>query len=210
MIKVLITDDHPVVRQGLKQILKDTADISVTGEANNGQEALDQVLVNNFDVVLLDISMPGRSGLETLKELKHARPDLKVLILSMFPEQQYAIRALKASAAGYLTKASAPEELITAIRSVAHGRKYLSATLAEIIALDLSGEAAKLPHEALSNREYHVMCMLAAGKTVSTIGKELALSAKTISTYRRRILDKLLMKSNAEITHYVIQQGLIS
>ncbi len=210
MIKVLITDDHPVVREGLKQILRETLDIMVTGEASTGQDALTQVLKHDFDVVLMDISMPGRNGLDMLKELKQVKPELKILILSIYPEQQYAIRALKANAAGYLTKESAPGELITAIRKVALGGKYVSTSLAERLAFDLSGDTNQMPHEKLSDREYEVMCKMASGKTVKEIGKELALSSKTISTYRRRILDKLQMKSSAEITHYAIQRGLVA
>lgn len=210
MIKVLIVDDHPIMRKGLKQVLLEASDIVVAGEASNGQEALSQVLENEFQVVLLDISMPGRSGLEVLSQLKSLRPSLNILILSTYPEEQYAVRALKSSASGYLTKESLPEELIAAIRKVSDGGKYVSAALAEKLAFDLAGDATKPLHEALSDREYQVMCMIASGKTVKVIADELALSVKTISTYRRRILDKMQMKNNAELTHYAIRQGLVN
>jgi len=209
MIKVLIADDHPIVRKGLKQILQDTVDIAVIGEASTGPEALQKVLEQDFDIVLLDISMPGRSGLEVLNELKNLKPHLQVLILSIYPEAQYAVRALKSQAAGYLTKASAPEELITAIRKVAQGGKYVSAALAEKLAFEVTGDPSKLPHETLSDREYQVLCLIAAGKTVTEIGKELALSLKTVSTYRARILEKMNLKNNAEIVRYALQQRLV-
>ncbi len=208
MIKVLIVDDHPIVRAGLKQILLEASDIIVAGEASNGQEALTQILEKEFHVVLLDISMPGRSGLEVLSQIKSLNSALNILILSTYPEEQYAVRALKSSASGYLTKESLPEELIAAIRKVSNGGKYVSAALAEKLAFDLSDHLAEAPHETLSDREYQVLCMIASGKTVKTIAEELALSVKTISTYRRRILDKMKMKNNAELTHYVIRQGL--
>jgi DNA-binding NarL/FixJ family response regulator len=209
MIKVLIVDDHPIMRKGLKQVLAEASDIVVAGEASNGQEALNRVLENDFQVILLDISMPGRSGLEVLSQLKKMKPSLSILILSTYPEEQYAVRALKSGASGYLTKESLPEELIAAIRKVARGGKYVSAALAEKLAFDLSDDADKPLHEALSDREYQVLCMIASGKTVKVIATELALSVKTISTYRRRILDKMKMQNNAELTHYAIQQGLV-
>jgi DNA-binding NarL/FixJ family response regulator len=167
-------------------------------------------LANAFDVVLLDISMPGRSGLEVLLQLKNLKPNLKILILSIYAEDQYALRALKSSAAGYLTKRSSPEELITAIRKVATGGKYVSKTLAEKLAADLAGETVAPRHEELSDREYQVMCLLASGKSVKAIAGELALSAKTISTYRRRILQKMRLQNNIELTHYAIQYGLVN
>ena len=211
MIRVLIVDDHPIVREGLKQILRATSDIAVTSEASAGNEALQQILEQEFDVVLLDISMPGRSGLEILHQIKDLKPHLHVLILSTHSETQYAGRALKAKASGFLTKASAPEELIVAIRKVAQGGKYLSATLAERLVAAVAGDDQSKPlHEALSDREYQVMCSIAAGNTVKEIGRDMALSIKTISTYRRRILDKMLMKSNAEIIRYAMQHGLVS
>jgi DNA-binding NarL/FixJ family response regulator len=210
MIKVLIADDHPIVRQGLRQVLKETSDIVVAGEAGTGPETLDEVSKNDYDVVLLDISMPGRSGLDILRQLKLENPDLRVLILSTYPEEQYAVRSLKDGAEGYLTKASIPDELVAAIRKAASGRKYVSSALAEKLAFDLNVNSQKPVHETLSDREYQVMCMIASGKMAKEIAAELALSVKTISTYRTRILEKLQMKNNAEITLYAIKQGLVN
>jgi DNA-binding NarL/FixJ family response regulator len=210
MIKVLIADDHPVVRKGLKRILQETPDMTVAGEASNSQEALSQVLENDFEVVLLDISMPGRSGLDILSQLKQLKPFLHVLILSAYPEEQFAVRALKSGASGYLTKESAPKELIAAIRKVSLGGKYITVELSQKLTSDLAGETTKRLHETLSDREYQVLCMIASGKTVKQIGAELALSIKTISMYRRRILEKMQMKNNAEIMCYAIHQGLVN
>jgi DNA-binding NarL/FixJ family response regulator len=209
MINILIADDHAIVRKGLKQILAETSDMVVTGEASNGYEVLEKVRNGHFDVLLLDISMPGRSGLDILKELKAERPKLPVLVLSMYPEEQYAIRVLKAGASGYLTKESAPDELVVAMRKVAQGKKYVSPSLAEKLAFDLEMDTTKPLHEMLSDREYQVLCMIASGKTVGEIAENLSLSAKTISTYRARILDKMNMKNNAELTHYAIQNKLV-
>lgn len=209
MIRILVVDDHAIVREGLKQILGDVNDMSVRDEAGNGQEALSKIRDAEFDVVLLDISMPGRSGLEVLKEIKAERPKLPVLILSMHAEEQYAIRALRAGASGYVTKASAPDELIGAIRKVSCGRKYVSSSLAEKLALELDIDTKKPPHETLSDREYQVMLMLASGKSVKEIADELCLSVKTISTYRSRVMEKMGMKKNAELTLYAIQNHLV-
>ncbi len=209
MIKVIIADDHPVVRHGLKQILADEPDITVVGEANNSQELLKQIANQSCDVVVMDITMPGRDGLETLKELRRERPKLPVLILSIHPEDQFGLRVLKAGAAGYMTKETAPDELVKAIRKVFAGGKYLSATLAEKIAFDLDRDTLKPPHETLSDREYVVMCMLASGKTVSEVSRELSLSVKTVSTHRARILEKMKMKTNAELTHYAVKNRLV-
>ena len=209
MIKILIADDHPVVRKGLKDIIQATSDMTVSGEASDGQEVLENVRKIDFDVVVLDIAMPGRSGLDILKELKSGKPELPVLILSIHPEDQYAVRVLRAGASGYLTKDSAPDELITAIRKVSRGKKYISASLAEKLAYDLEIGAEKPLHETLSDREYDVMCRIASGKTVKEIAEQLYLSVKTISTYRARILEKMKMKSNAELTHYAIKLGLV-
>ncbi|HPC02948.1 MAG TPA: response regulator transcription factor [Syntrophales bacterium] len=208
-IRILIADDHPIVRAGFKQVLSETPDMQVTDEAGNGQEAMACVRKKKLDVVLLDISMPGRSGLEVLKELKDEKPKLPVLILSMYPEEQYAIRALRAGASGYLTKASAPNELISAIRKVAEGGKYVSATLGERLTEFLGSDMTRPPHELLSDREYQVMLMIASGKTVSSIAEDLCLSVKTISTYRTHILEKMRMKNNAEITFYAVRNGLV-
>jgi DNA-binding NarL/FixJ family response regulator len=209
MIKILIADDHPIVRQGFKQVLSETADLVVADEAGNGQEVLALVARKDYDVILLDISMPGKNGLEVLKELRITNTKVPVLILSIYPEEQYAIRALKAGASGYLTKASAPEELISAIRKVSRGGKYISSSLAEKIAYELDGDAEKAPHDTLSDREYQILLMIASGKTVSDIADEMCLSVKTVSTYRSRILDKMKMKNNAELTTYAIRNKLV-
>jgi DNA-binding NarL/FixJ family response regulator len=209
MLKILIADDHPVVRRGLKQIIADTPDMAVGDEATNGWEVLSKVRAGDYDVVLLDIAMPGKDGLDVLTQLKHEKPKLPVLMLSMYPEQQFAVRALRAGASGYLTKESAPDELVGAIRKVSAGGKYVSSALAEKLALDLQGGGKQPPHETLSDREYQVMCLIASGKTVTEIAWELSLSVKTISTYRHRILDKMKMKNNAELTHYTISRRLV-
>ena len=209
MISILIADDHPVVRQGLRQVLSETADLVVEDEASDGQQVLDKVRQHEFDVVLLDISMPGKSGLEVLKELKRDRPGLAILVLTIFPEAQYAVRVLKAGASGYLTKESLPDELIEAIRIVSQGRKYVSSSLAEKLALDLDFDAEKPAHEALSDREFQVMCMISAGRTVTEIAAELTLSVKTVSTYRSRILEKMGLKTSAELIHYAVSNKLV-
>jgi two-component system invasion response regulator UvrY len=209
MIDVLIADDHTIVRKGLKQILADTRDVAVKEEAGSAQEVIKKIKAKSFDLVLLDISLPGRSGLDVLKQLKCLRPDLPVLVLSMHPEEQYAIRSIRAGASGYLTKDSAPEELLKAIRKVARGGKYITASLAEKLAAELEGERRELPHEILSDREYQVMCMIATGKTVKEIAEVLSLSVKTISTHRARILLKTGMKNSAQLTHYAIKHNLV-
>ncbi|TAK08715.1 MAG: response regulator transcription factor [Candidatus Manganitrophaceae bacterium] len=209
MIKILIADDHAIVRRGLKQILAETPDMVVAGEAHNGQELLDKVRDHQWDVVVLDISMPGRGGLDTLKQLKSERPKLPVLMLTIHPEDQYAVRVLRAGASGYLTKESAPDHLVEAIRKVARGGKYISPHLAEKLAFNLESLSERPLHEALSDREFQVLRFIASGKTVKEIGEELSLSVKTISTYRTRILEKMKMRNNAELTHYAIQQKLV-
>ena len=209
MIKILIADDHPIVRKGLKEIIEDTSDLKVVDEASTGQEVLEKVFKAEFDVILLDISMPGKSGLEILKELKSHKPKLTVLVLSMHPEEHYAIQVLKAGASGYLTKESAPEELIAAIRKVSQGGKYVSSSLAEKLAVYLETDAEKPVYEILSDREYQVMIMIASGKTVKQIADELSLSVKTISTHRTRLLNKTEFKNNAEITYYAIKNALV-
>jgi DNA-binding NarL/FixJ family response regulator len=209
MIRILVADDHTIVREGLKQIVGEVDDMTVADEAGNGQEALSKIREGDYDEVLLDISMPGQSGLEVLKDIRAEKPKLPVLILSMHSEEQYAVRALRAGASGYLTKASAPDELIGAIRKVSRGRKYVTASLAEKLALELGADTSKPPHEMLSDREYQVMLMLAAGKSVTEIADELCLSVKTISTYRSRVLEKMNMKKNAELTLYAVQNHLV-
>jgi two-component system invasion response regulator UvrY len=208
-MKILIADDHAVVREGLKQVLSENADLIVAAEASTGQEVIDKIAKNDFDLIVLDISMPGRGGLDILKEIKIQKPKLPVLVLSMYPEEQYAVRVLKTGASGYLTKESAPDELVRAIRQISQGKKYVSPSLAEKLALDLEISSDRPPHETLSDREYQVMCMIASGKTLKEISEELSLSIKTISTYRTRIMEKMKMKSNAELTHYAIKNRLV-
>lgn len=210
MIKILIADDHTILREGLKRILSSSQDIVVTGEAANSKEVLSLVAKSSFDVILLDISMPGRSGLDIIREIRDYNKKCSVLVLSSYPEDQYALRVLKAGAAGYLTKESASEKLIDAIKKVSRGGKYITPFVAEMLAFELDkGNLGKAPHEKLSDREYEVMCMIASGKSVSDIARELSLSVKTISAYRARILAKMKMKNNAEITHYAIKEGLV-
>ncbi|MCX8070285.1 MAG: response regulator transcription factor [Thermodesulfovibrionales bacterium] len=209
MIKILIADDHALFREGIKQILSDYPDINVVAEAKNGNEALELTIKHLPNIVLLDISMPGMTGLEALKLIKNECKSVSVIILSMYPEEQYAMRALKSGASGYLTKSSAPEELIEAIRKTSIGGKYITASIAERIAYHLDEQGDKVPHEQLSNREYQILCMIASGKTVSRIAEELNLSVKTVSTYRIRILEKMNLKSNAELTNYAIKNNLV-
>jgi two-component system invasion response regulator UvrY len=209
MIRVLIADDHAVVRQGLKQILGGTPEMLVAGEATNGQEVLDKVRAEAWDVVILDISMPDRSGLDILKQLKAERPKLPVLVLSMHSEDQYAVRVLKAGASGYLTKDSAPDELVKAIRKVVSGGRYVSSFLAEKLAFEIGTDSSRLPHETLSDREFQVLRLIAAGKSVTEIAAELYLSVKTVSTYRARLLRKMNLGTNAELMHYAMQNHLI-
>lgn len=210
MIKVLIADDHPIVRQGLRQILAGTTDMEVVGEAVNGQEALDQVRLGGWDVLVLDITMPGRSGFDILKDLKHEQPHLPVLVLSIHAEEQLAVRVLKAGASGYLTKENAPDELVKAIRKVVGGGRYISPGLAESLAFGLDAASDRPRHEALSDREFQVMQLMAGGKTLAEIAEELSLSAKTVSTYRTRLLEKLDIKTNAELIRYALENELIA
>ena len=209
LIKVFIADDHAIVREGLKQILADTRDIVVAGEAENGVDAVKLFRKSGCHVVLLDISLPDKSGIDVLKQIKKEKPDLAVLMLSMHREDQYAIRSLKAGAAGYLTKQSAPKELVTAIRQVAGGLKYVSPALAQELANHLGEDHEAPAHETLSDREYQTLTMIASGKTVGAIAKELSLSVKTVSEYRSRLLAKMKLKNSAELTHYAIKNGLI-
>lgn len=209
MIRVLIADDHPIVREGLKQILSESSEIIVAGEAGDCKETLEKLKKGRFDLVLLDINMPDRNGLELLEDLKKDWPKVSVLILSAFPEEQYAVRALKSGASGYLVKKSAPEELITAIKKVSGGRKYITPSLAERLADRLETKDKEAPHERLSNREYQVLCMIASGKTVSEIAEELSLSVKTVSTHRVRILGKMEMKNNTELIRYAVKNSLV-
>ncbi|MFC5509563.1 response regulator [Massilia jejuensis] len=208
-IRVFIADDHAIVREGLKQILAEQRDIVVAGEAENGLDAIKLFRKSRCHVMLLDISMPDRNGIEVLKQIKQERPELAVLMLSMHREDQYAIRALKAGAAGYLTKQSAPRELVTAIRQVAGGQKYVSATLAQALASQVGLDHDAPPHDSLSDREFQTLTMIASGKTVSEIARELSLSVKTVSEYRARLLAKMNLKTSAELTHYAIRNQLV-
>ena len=209
MIRVLIADDHAVVRQGLRQILGDTPEMLVAGEAATGQQVLDKVRAESWDVVVLDISMPDLSGLDVLKQIRSERPKLPVLVLSMYSEDQYAMRVLKAGASGYLTKESATDELVKAIRKVVSGGRYVSPLLAEKLAFEMGTDSGKLPHETLSDREFQVLRLIAAGKPVKEIAAVLSLSVKTVSTYRARLLEKMNLGTNAELIHYAIQNHLI-
>ena len=209
MLRILLADDHTVVRQGVKQILAEAFAQATFGEAQNARELLELVAQERWDIVVLDLSMPGGNGLEALKQIKHDHPQLPVLILSMYPEDQYAVRTIRAGAAGYLNKESAPEELVQAIRKVLHGGEYISASVADELVLHARNEDDQPLHKHLSDREYQVLCLIAAGKEVKEISSELSLSAKTISTYRARLLEKMNMKTNAELTHYAIQNALV-
>jgi len=208
-VRVLITDDHPIVRNGIKQILSDCSDIKVVCEVSNGHELLHELNNITVDVILLDISMPDRNGLSYIKEINNIKPEVAVLMLSIYSEEQYALRSLKLGASGYITKSSTPDELITAIRRVAQGKKYITTMLAEKIAMDIGNVYDKPAHDLLSDRELEVMCMLGKGKSNSDIAKELSLSPKTISTYRERILEKMDLKSTAEIIRYAIKESLV-
>lgn len=210
MIKILIADDHSVVRQGLKQIIHDETDMQIAGEAENGAEILKLVRAEELNVIILDITLPGgKSGLDLLPEIKTLRPMIKILILSMHAEEQFAIRALKSGASGYITKQSAPTELIRAIRKVQSGGKYISQSIAEQLAFYLSDDANNPLHEKLSDREFQVLRMIATGETLREIGEELNISEKTVATYRVRIMEKMNMTRNAELIRYAVQNKLI-
>ena len=209
MHKILVVDDHEVVRKGLVRVLEGILQPLTVDEANNGQEAVSKVWKSQYDLVLLDLKMPGKSGLDVLKEIKLHQPKLPVLVLSMHPEEQFAIRAMRSGASGYLTKECSGDELVLAIRKALKGEKYISESLAQILASELEADSGKPLHEVLSDREYQVMLMIASGKPVSAIAKELCLSVKTISSYRTNILLKTRMKNNSEITHYAIQNKLV-
>jgi len=208
VIKVAIVDDHRMVLDGLKQILSHEPDIAVVGEACNADEGIRCILKHDIDIAVLDISLPGKSGLDILDIVKTQKPKLRVLILSAFPEEQYAVRALKSGASGYLTKNSAPQELVDAIRRINSGGKYITASLAEKLS-DILISDEKMPHERLSNREFEIMRMIAAGKTTGEIAGILFISTSTVGTYRSRIMEKMAMKTNADLTRYVVENRLI-
>ena len=209
-IKILIVDDHAIVRAGLKQFIANEPDMRVTGEAESGTQAIGMIVDANWDVVILDISMPDQNGVDTLRRIKHLRPELPVLILSGFPENQYAVNLMRAGASGYLTKDGAPRDLLAAIRTVAQGRKYVTPALTDILVSDLSSRPdERPPHSLLSEREFQVFCHLAGAMGVSKIAEKLGLSVKTVSTYRTRALDKMKLTTNAELTQYAIRHNII-
>ena len=209
MIRIFLIDDHIIFREGLKQILAKHSDLRVVAEAGNSKEVMEKIQKDKYDVIVLDISLPGRNGPELLQDIKKILPQVAVLVLSMYPEDQYAVRMIKAGASGYVTKESAPEELINAIRKVAQGRRYISSKLAEEMAVAIGDNAPEFPHQLLSNREYQVMRMLASGKTLKDIAEELMISEKTVTTYRARILEKMHLKNNVELTIYAITHRLL-
>lgn len=210
VIEVLVVDDHALIRKGLKQILDDTADIRVTGEAESGVQAIKMVRDNKYDMVLLDITLPDKYGIDVLRQLKLQRSTLPVLILSMHPDEQYAIRSIKAGASGYMNKQSAPSQLVTAIRQVASGRKYISGALAEQLANELTQPGKQeASHQVLSNREYQTLCLMAAGKSLSEMADVMSLSAKTVSVYRARMLEKMGFRNNADAIRYAVNNHLI-
>jgi DNA-binding NarL/FixJ family response regulator len=208
-LRILVADDHRIVRDGLKQVLADRFPQACFGEAANGQEALDQLGRAQWDVMLLDLTMPGRGGLEVLSQLKAVQPETRALVLTMHPEDQYAVRVLKAGAVGYLTKETASEEVVNAILKVLEGENYVSASLTQSLVAGLNGAAQKPPHEALSDREYQILRLIALGKTVKEIAFDLSLSVKTVSTYRARVLRKLGLKTNADLVRYALREKLV-
>ncbi len=209
MTRILIADDHEMFREGIKRICEDNPDIVVAGEAGNGHEVLDKIGKEDYDVLLLDIAMPGLNGLDTLKQLKTLNPKLPVLVLSMYPEDEYAIRAIKAGASGYLTKGKASRELMEAIKKVSSGGNYIDASVAEKLIFDTKPEKSKPPHETLSDREYQIFALIVKGRKVGEIADELNLSVKTVSTYKVRILGKMEMKSTAELVKYAVERELV-
>jgi DNA-binding NarL/FixJ family response regulator len=209
VIKVLVADDHAVVREGLKQILYEEPDIVEVGEAGSVAEAMRECRDRDWDVLILDITLPDGSGLDILNELKHQKPDLPVLVLSVHSEDQYALRVLRSGASGYLTKECAPQELVQAVRRVTSGGKYVGLDLAERLAQVLAGDGDAQAHDGLSDREFQILCLIGSGRSVVEIARELSLSPKTVSTYRRRVLDKMNMSNNAELTRYVLEHKLV-
>lgn len=209
MIRVVIADDHTIVREGLKQVLSAVGDLTVVGEARDGQEVLQQVRATDFDVLLLDMSMPGKSGTELIKQVKDEKPKLRILVLSMHQENQYAVRAIKAGASGYLTKDSASTQLVTAIRKISAGGAFISAEVAEALVQSAMSQNEGPPHTALSDREYQVFRMLASGTSISDIAAQLNLSVKTVSTHKARLLEKLGLRNQTELVHYALKHRLV-
>ena len=209
-MKILIVDDHAVVRHGVKQILTEHFQCSAIAESQNAEEMIEQAQKRHWNIVILDVGMPGKSGLEALKELKHLHPKLPVLVLSAYPEDQLALRMLKAGASGYLSKDSAPNELVRAIKKILSGGKFVSPAVAELLALNLESDLEKPLHEQLSDREYQVMCLIAVGKSLKDIAEDLCVSISTVNTYRARILEKMQLKNNTELTHYALNNRLVN
>lgn len=208
-MKILIVDDHPIVRRGIRQVLGTEPDMETVGEADDAEAALELVRTGDWDLVILDLTMPARGGLDLLKDLRRERPKLPVLVVTMQPEDQYAVRALRMGVGGYLTKETAPENLVRAVRTVAGGGRYITPSVAQRLASRLDGAEPRPLHHTLSQREYQVTCMIASGRTVTEIARELSLSVKTVATYRARILEKMRMRTNAQLTHYGIKNGLV-
>jgi len=210
MIKILVVDDHALIRKGIKQLLEDNHDVQVAGEAESGIQAINMMRKNHFDLVLLDIALPDKHGMDVLKQLKSEQPDIKIIVLSMYPEDQYGARTLKAGAMGYINKQSAPEKLVGAIRHVISGKKYISETLAEQLLNNLIGESQELLHQSLSNREYQTLCLMSSGKSLTEISEIMLISPKTVSVYRARMLEKMGFRNNAEAIHYAIAHHLVN
>jgi len=209
MIKILVVDDHALIRKGIKQLLEDIDGMQVTGEAETGMQAINMMRKDRFDLVLLDISLPDKHGMDVLKQLRSEKPDIKIIVLSMYPEDQYGVRTLKAGAMGYINKQSAPEKLVGAIRHVGSGKKYISEVLAEQLLNNLIGESQDLLHQSLSNREYQTLCLMSSGNSLTEISEVMRLSPKTVSVYRARMLEKMGFKNNAEAIHYAIAYHLV-
>ena len=209
MINILVVDDHALIRKGLKMLLEESPDFEVKGEAESGSQAIKMVREQHYDLILLDISLPDKHGMDVLKQLKLEQPDIKVIVLSMYPEDQYGMRALKAGAVGYINKQSAPEKLVGAIQQVTNGKKYISETLAEQLLSNLIGDSQELPHQRLSNREYQTLCLMSSGNSLTEISEIMMLSPKTVSVYRARMLEKMNFKNNAEAVHYAIAHHLV-
>ena len=209
MIKILVVDDHALIRKGIKQLLEDIDGMQVTGEAETGMQAINMMRKDRFDLVLLDISLPDKHGMDVLKQLRSEQPDIKIIVLSMYPEDQYGVRTLKAGAMGYINKQSAPEKLVGAIRHVGSGKKYISEVLAEQLLNNLIGESQDLLHQSLSNREYQTLCLMSSGNSLTEISEIMSLSPKTVSVYRARMLEKMGFKNNAEAVHYAIAYHLV-